>query len=365
MKSFKQFIIEGGNVVIGTEEAERIDLNKYDRDWITPKIDKTLRAISKQFERVSGQPLWSEELLDSKEFLSGSAFHFFNKAIATPEFIKHKSTVGDIDTQIDANLKDDVERFLNTIKGKKLGDATFIGFKKSVGQLITLWKFADPGINIQIDLEFVDFKEGKPTEWSQFSHSSTWEDMQAGVKGAFAKFLMRALTTRSLKEIVLLKGKTEKPVKMMSTDMAFSVANGLRVKIEPVMDGKKQREMDGLPVYKEIPVAASTYINDMATIFRLQFGKEPTPSELKDLNSFVGGASLVKKYFDKKGQAVLLEGFVMSIFGKSAQPMYRGNPELDKKEKMVALEKLESILGIKYNRSSLKKMQNDFYRNYK
>ena len=88
MISFKEFIQldEGGNVQIGDVSAERIDLNKIDRDAITPEIEKMLDAFNRAFEAEHNIPIWSGELFKSKKFLSGSAFHFFDKAIATSEF---------------------------------------------------------------------------------------------------------------------------------------------------------------------------------------------------------------------------------------------------------------------------------------
>jgi hypothetical protein len=263
MISFKEFnqLTEGGNVQIGDKSAERIDLNKISRDDITPEIEQTLDAFNAAFKKLHNIPIWSGELFASKKFLSGSAFHFFDRAIATAEFKQYKNTVGDIDTQVDAALEKSVEAFLSTNAGKKFGAATLIGHKNSAGQSISLWYFDKHKINVQIDLEYVDFANGVPTDWSQFSHSSDWSDIKAGIKGAFHKYAMRALTSKTLRDIIILKGKKEVPTKIKATDLAFSVTQGLRTKIEPVtIDGKHQHK-DGLQVYREIPTKSSSYTN--------------------------------------------------------------------------------------------------------
>lgn len=365
MLSFKRFIAEGGNVQIGDVSAERIDLSKIDRDRIVDRLTRTLRVVNLSFQKISGLPLWEPDLFKSKEFLSGSAFHFFNKAIATPEFKKYKNTVGDIDTQVDKAQKEHIRMFLDASEGKKFGYATLIGYKTSGEQYITLWRFDDPGINIQIDIELVDFFKGKPTAWSQFSHSSDWEDMKEGVKGAFQKYLIRAFTTKTLRDIIILKGKKEVPTKVKSTDLAFSVTLGLREKLKPVMDGDKQRMIDGLPVYVEIPTKDSTYTNDLRTMFTILFGTEPSATDMKEFGSFMGGLRLANKYFTDNEKSTLILGFANTLFGPSAQGLYRGDPEQDHKDKSVALKKMIETLKVPYDQKTIDKMRSDYYASYK
>lgn len=364
-KQFKQYISEGGNVQIGDTSAERIDLSKIDRNSIVTRLNRTLQMINLRFQKSYGLPLWNSELFASKKFLSGSAFHFFNKAIATPEFVKYKNTVGDIDTQVDKAQEANIKQFLDSIVGEKFGYVTFVGYKPSAGQFITLWAFDQPKINIQIDMELVDFAEGKPTDWSQFSHSSDWADMKEGIKGVFQKYLLRAMTTKTLREIIILKGKKETPTKVVSTDLAFSVGQGLRVKIAPVLDGNKQREIDGLPVFKEIPTKESTYINDLKVMFEVLFGSAPNSTELEMFGSFVGGLQLIKKHFSKAEQLKVVEGFLFTIWGPAAQGLYRGDPALDQREKGAALAKMLDVFGIQYDQGKLDKMRVDYYRTYK
>lgn len=368
MKSFKEFYLltEGGNVQIGDVSAERIDLKKYNRDWIVERLFRTLRVINLSFQKDFGLALWNPELFKSKRFLSGSAFHFFDKTIATKEFVKYKNTVGDIDTQVDQAQEQQIQQFLDASTHKKFGYAALVGYKKSAGQFITLWQFENPKINVQIDLELVDFVDRKPTEWSQFSHSSDWKDLKEGIKGVFQKYLLRAFTSKTLREIVLLKGKKETPVKTMSTDLAFSVMKGLRVKIEPVMDPNtgKHMKIDGLLAYKEIPAKRSTYITDLQILFKILFGQEPTPSDLKKFQSFVGGLELANRYFSPKEKETLILAFSHTLFGPGAQGLYRGNPDLDHKEKMAAFTRMVKTLGVSYNSQEIDRMRIEYYKDY-
>ncbi len=341
------FLLEGGNVQIGNVSADRINLAAIDRDDIVKKIGRTLLVFNLRFARKFKQPIWNNDLFTSKKFLSGSAFHFFNKAIPSDQFRSIKPTVGDIDTQIDAKLAPFVETFLDSITGDKFGYATFVGYKKSAGQFITLWSFENPKINVQIDLEMVEFDKGAPTDWSQFSHSSDWEDMRAGVKGVFHKYIIRALTTKTLREVIILKGKKETPTKTTLTDLAFSVGNGLRVKIEPVMDGVKIKEIDGLRVFKEIPTGKSSYVTDLTAMFEMLFGRVPSRTEIELFGSFVGCLELAKKYFSKQELDKVVLGFAHTLWGAGAQSLYRDDKLLDMKEKDVAMTKMLTTFSIK------------------
>lgn len=365
MITFKAFILEGGNVRIGDVEAERIDLSKLDRRSITTRIARTLKMVNLRFQKKYGVPIWNKELFDSREFLSGSAFHFFNRAIPDEVFKKYKNTVGDVDTQVDKAQEQQVKEFLDSIVGQKFGYVTFVGYKTSVGQFITLWAFSSPKINIQIDLEFVDFAEGRPTEWSQFSHSSAWEDLEAGIKGVFQKYLLRALTTKTLRDIIILKGKKETPTQVKSTDLAFSVTQGLRVKIEPVIENGKHKMIDGLQVYKEIPTKQSSYVNDLKQMFEILFGVAASAKDIKDFGSFVGGLDLVKKHFNVQEMAAVILGFAWTLWGPGAQGLYRADPERDKNEKMVAFNKMVNVLKVPYDHVAIESMRANYYKAYK
>ena len=364
MITFKQFLLEGGNVRIDDTDAERIDLTKHNRTTITKKLDAALRAINAGFKKETGKPIWSDALLKSKDFLSGSAFHFFNPEIDDETFKKHKSSVGDIDTQVDKNMDAELKSFLTANKGKTFGPVTLIGFKTSAGQHITLWRLNDPGINVQVDLEMVDFENGAPTEWSNFSHSSSWDDMTKGVKGVAHKYLLRALDAPKLKDIVL-KAKTargtDKEVK--SSETAFSVTHGVRQKLKPVIgDDGKQVMIKGKPAYHEMSTAESKGDTNLSNIFKAYFGRAPSQDDLKKIGSFTGLISLIKKNFKPEDQQKMADGFARTLWGPNAQGLYRDDPKKDAEEKSGMMNVLLKELGLK---DKYKEDRDEFYKNYK
>lgn len=362
----REIILEGGNVQIGDQEAERIDLSRYDRDEIVPIIQTALASINAAFQKSFKKPLWHPNLLANRKFLSGSSLHFFDlKGIPTKQFVQHKQTVGDIDTQVDKDFAAEAEQFLTAVQGKTLGPATLIGFKKSVEQIITLWSFNNPPMNIQIDLEFVDYDKGtqEPTEWAQFSHSSAWNDIEAGIKGVFHKYLLRALSTPSLRDVIVLSGKKETPKTVKTTDLAFAVTKGLRYKLAPVMDGKKQRVMDGLKVYKEIPTKESTYQTNLLAICKIFFGANFDENDVDKFWSFVGGLELVQKYFNPEQQAGVILGFAHTLYGPGAQELYRGDPVKDSEDKNAAFDMMVDTLGVNYDKAAIDAMRKQYYAN--
>lgn len=357
---------EGGNVEIGGVGAERIDLKKISRAEITSKIDLALKAINLEFKNQTGKFLWAPELISNREFLSGSAFHFLNPSISDVKFVKHKPSVGDIDTMVDKDLKTKLVNFLDLSANKQFGPAKLIGYKPNPGgdTLISLWEFNNPPIRIQIDLELVDYSDEKPTEWSKFSHSSDWADLSSGIKGVFHKYLLRALTHKDSRErYIQMKTKLKK---VDSADLAFAVTGGVRQKYEPVIDDAtgEIKTKDGIPIYREIPAKDSAYVTSIPEMFRLLIGRSPAKGEEKKLGSFIGTLQLIKKYFPEPIRSKIAQAFVLLLFGPAAQQLYRGDPSSDRKEKEIALEKMLDILEIDPE-TDVSKMKDEFYKNYK
>lgn len=364
----KQVLNEGGNVEIGGIAAQRLDLNKISRTAAVKTIDKALQVINAAFNKMYKVPLWSPELIKNKEFLSGSAFHFFNIQIPDEQFVKVKPTVGDIDTMVDRKLTEQTKDFLTKATGKKFGPATLLGFKPNPGNdtFVTLWEFAEPPMKVQIDMELVDYKKGNPSEWSKFSHSSAWEDLSVGIKGVFHKYLLRALTHKDAKDrYIQMKTKLKK---VNAADLAFAVTGGVRQKFEPVIDPKTKKPAvadDGLGIYKEIPAGEANYTNDVKGMFTLLIGRKPAKGEEQKLSSFVGVLDLINKSFSPDEKFKIANAFAALLFGPAAQQLYKGDPATDKKEKEIALNKLIQTLSINFDKAQLAKTISDYYNNYK
>jgi hypothetical protein len=364
----KVILNEGGNVEIDGIAAQRLDLNKISRSKVVAEIDKALKIINSTFNKMYGVPLWSPELIANKEFLSGSAFHFFNVKIPDDQFTKVKSSVGDIDTMVDKDLAEKAKNFLTRATGKQFGPAKLVGFKTSPGQdtLISLWQFNDPPVAVQVDMELVDYDKGSPTEWSKFSHSSAWEDLSAGIKGVFHKYLLRSLTHKDAKDrYIQMKTKLKK---VNASDLAFAVTGGVREKFEPVIDPKTKKPAvadDGLGIYKEIPASDGNYTTDIKGMFTLLVGRKPAKGEEKYLGSFVGVLALINKYFTQEDKNKISSAFMALLFSPAAQQLYKGDPANDKREKEIAFNKLVEILKVPVDKNELAKTLADYYSKYK
>lgn len=338
--SFKKWynLHEGGNVVIGDVPAERIDLKTIDRKKVVSEIGKALKAISDRYARAHGLPLWGDDLFKDKGFLSGSSLHLFNTAIPDETFVKHKPTVGDIDTQVDGNQKKQIEDFLKKLPaGEKVGNTLYVGYKPSGDQFITLWTILSLGISVQVDLELVDFKDGKPTPWASFSHGSPWEDLSLGIKGVFQKYIFRSLQHRKAKDILILPKTSKGKEKIIhSGELAFSL-KGIRYKIEPVLDEQGNHLIkNGMYVYKELDSKDSEYITDLELIFQMTFNKDPSKDDITKMASFVGVIDLIVKNFNELEQKKVLDAFANLLWEKGAQGLVRGDPRADYDTKIVA-----------------------------
>jgi hypothetical protein len=382
-------LLEGGNLVIGDVAANRIDSGM--RAQVVPIVDAALRAINADFEKFSKKPLWSPALLKSRQYLSGSAFHFFDRAqISDAEFRQVKDTVGDIDTQVDRDQTPEISAWLKTLApGTQLGPAIFAGAKPSGEQFITLWRFpdiqmADPKtkklvpMNIQIDLELKKFAAGAPSDWSRFSASSAWADLSQGVKGVFHKYLIQSLGILTKQDFLLRKAvgrgaaKTIQDVpttdKMLSFAVSSKEGGGLRSKYEPVLDPKtgKPEIKDGLSVMIARPT--TDYDQDILSIFQKLFAGKLSDKQLQKVQdklwSFTGLLDVINQVLSpEEKQKVMLE-FLEKNFGPGAQGLYINDPDRDSREKSVALNILLKQLGIPAPRN-LKKIQQDYVKAYK
>lgn len=348
----------GGNASIKGHSAQHLNLKLTDREKIVPILHSLLIAINLAFYKQFKTPLWNSKLLKNKTFLSGSSLHFFNtKGIDSKSFVSSKPTVGDMDTMVDKTKEQQVSEFLTAYEGKKIAGATLIGFKPGNEQLISLWKLNKPNMKIQIDFEFVDYKNGIPTEWAKFSHSSAWEDMQLGIKGVFHKYLIQALTRLTSQEFYLRKavgrGKARAEQDILTKDNMYSFAiaskegGGLRLKYEHVLDNKGHAEYkNNLPVLKAKPTTG--YEQDVGRIFSTLFSEYNTSGKVgkNDFWSFTGLAKVINEVTTPAEKKIVLNGFLEKTIGKGAQGLYRNDPNRDIEEKTKAIKYLVNAFGL-------------------
>ena len=371
-------ISEGGNLSVDGHEAQQIDLKVHDRKFMVPLLDSLLKAINNSFAKTYKVALWKPELLASRKFLSGSSLHFFDTNIPDDAFVQRKPKVGDIDTQVDKTQEQNLEAFLNSVKGKLVGPATCLGFSRGNEQFSSLWELQDPPIKIQIDLEFVAFEKDEPTQWAQFSHSSSWEDLNAGIKGVFHKYMMRALTANSATQKYvarqLKKGVKISDEPVVDSNLSFAVSSkqggGMREKYQPYIDPATGQPMmkNGIPVMLQIPSGDSEYIQDLGQQYNMLFGQNGEQADQKLMWSFLGNIKLANKYLTDEQRTDIAMAFEEMLFAHGAQGLYKGDPVRDQQEKMVALNTLAKQLQGIDAQAVLGKAQQDgqeYYTKYK
>lgn len=359
MFDFKRYLTMGGNVVLGDDAAERIDLEQHNRSDVVRALVDSLKQINRSFRETTKLQLWSDTLISSGKFLSGSAAHFFDlNAHTDEEFSKVKRFVGDIDTMVPDALTPFIRSWLSEVTGHEFGDLKLIGHKESAGQFITLWYSKSLQQNIQIDMERQPFEEGVPSTWSQFSHSSSWDDMKVGLKGVAHKYLLRALNAKDLQNVIIRMKTKDKPIVSATHAMSLS---GLRPKIEPVLDSTGSHEhKEGVPVYREIPSSEVGFNTNLEDIFIHYFGHDPSSKEEKQMWSFTGLLQLISSHFDHSDCVKIADGFANTIWGPGAQKLYRDNNDRDLEEKSVMIDALCSQLGV--DRSRYNQLEEKYYK---
>lgn len=386
----KNAVLEGGNLAAGQPgwkgdpeagQAQSIDLKVTNRNIIVPILNDLLNAINKEYKADFQTTLWDPKLLKSQKFLSGSSLHFFNvKGIPDETFIQKKPKVGDIDTMVNKEKESDLDSFLTAKLNQQIGPGKLLGYQRGNEQYSSLWQLDDPPIKIQIDLEFVKFDQEEPTAWARFSHSSDWNDIEAGVKGVFHKYLIQSFAILTKRQFILRKeegrGKNrqwvDKPAEdaMLSFAVSSKEGGGLRAKYTPVINpSTNEPEMkDGLPVMLALPTAG--YEQDINKIFLSLFGvklSEKSAEKLADkFWSFTGLLDVMNRLLEQEEKDRVLGSFLNKLYGPGAQGLYKNDPKRDSEEKNAALDLLLSKTGAQPPEGmNIDQMRNDYISKYK
>lgn len=412
-----QSLMEGGNARYIDREtgevagfADKMDLEKIPRGKLVDEMVKVLSTLNDLFNKKYGEKLWKNfSVVTSGQALNGSSSSLFNKDISDEEFTKHKPKVGDIDITFPGEHMGKVFELLNTIDGKKLGDFTkYLGHKNSnynphaaaaMHQINAVFEIdaGDYKVNAQIDFEASEYdKEShSPTDWASFSHNSDWADIQKGFKGVAHKYvLMNLARAQSRMDGIIVatpaagnkvmtqtkeeyeKGKpikpsTNKKIAADPTNLAFTVAKGMRTKFSPIFfkGGEEQLMHDGKPVFLFKEPKNSKYTTQLEKQFQMIFQKEPSGSDMTDFKSFVGVVKLLKKYSSKK----VIEDFLFNqLVSKSlfcavgCQGLERNNPKGDFEIKSAMLNYLyDQFSYLKSYKDKVDAMAAKYYDNYK
>jgi hypothetical protein len=343
----------GWQGVPGVHQAQELDLRVHDRSYVVEVLSDLLHNINELFAQQYKEPLWHENSVAAQKFLSGSTVKFFDKKIPDEEFVRVKPTVGDIDTQASDKHAETIKQFLTGLIGKQVGDAKFIGFSPGNNQYISMWQvmLKELPVKLQIDFEYGEHEQdtGLPTAWQEYSHSSSWEDLTAGVKGVFHKYIDRALpyaANVSTKYVARVLKKSTKISDQPVTDSDYSFAvsgeggGGVSRKYIPYNDPNtgEPMEKDGIPVMQLLPTGSRQYIKNLAQQFEIFFGRKPSKQDQQLKNSFIGTVQLATKYLDDKQRTELFRRFISICFEPGSQMITKGNPVRDRDTKMAAID---------------------------
>lgn len=409
-----EMLMEGGNARFINREtgevagfADKMDLQKLPRTKLVDEMVKVLSSINDLFAKKYGEKLWKNfSVITSGKALNGSSSSLFNKDITDEEFVSHKPKVGDIDITFPGEHMGKLWELLNSIDGKKLGDFTkYLGHKNSnmnpadaanQHQINAVFEI-DAGnykVNAQIDFEASEYENDAPTSWASFSHNSDWADIKAGFKGVAHKFVLLNLAraqsklegisivtptvAKKIMELTKAEYEAGKPVKASTsqkydnpTNLAFSVAKGIRTKFVPVFfkGGKEQLMLDGKPVFVEKDSKIDVYVTDLETQFEMIFQKKPSGSDMTNFNSFVGIVELMKKYSTKE---IIEDFFWNQLVSKTlwckvgCQGLERNNPEGDLAIKAAMVNYLyDNFSYLKSYQSKVDAAIEEYYKNYK
>ena len=398
--------------------AEKIDLRsgRINRQDLRRDVIEMLQALDEEFNADHGKPIWDraqrDDILGSGFAFNGSSAHLFAppETMSDEKFIKFKPTVGDIDLIVPDDTPDELFRTLNRLEDAQLTPRiAYIGHNKKsskVDQINALFSYTwDPDAPagegdtfFQIDFEFSEFEGGRPTEWAKFSHSSSWRDVEAGVKGLAHKILLFSLAAVRSPPPVSARlatptGTAENPKISMEKDKKFvspppeeiedrvqarenelrarsprASSEALRKKAEAevkseintaasrpkrlralrsfdIVSGYADRyrkldwQHDGNDVYKYLKrVERENSVRDIKQIFVGMFGNNPpaTEKEMEGFGSFLGLLDIIKNRMTPPEIVSVYEGIVFRLFGDEAQNL----SATDKQEDMEVKDKI-------------------------
>lgn len=371
-------INEGGNAIAVSKtgkqtKAEKIPIKKIGRKNFYNQVVKLFKQMNKDYRKMFGTDLWTDESIIENGFVfNGSTSFIMDPTIPDEEVVKYKETAGDLDIVVPEYTKENIFNYLQSkdqeeiIKGVRYMGSNKPTLSSIGGQINCVFVFDFDGLKVpaQVDFEFLPFSEtGIPTEWAKFSHSSSFDDCKAGIKAVHHKYLLRSIASAiSIRDDILICTDkstydnlkiSKNKVHQNPRTLRFSVGRGLRIAYEPLLDP------DGNPVYaegkqvfKSIPTKDSTYVTDVAEIYKLTVKPNDVSdleNDLKKFWSFTGVLELLKKFTDKESIEKIHNRYIKLLWdyeGLRGQELERDNPELDYKVKIGGYLKFIETFGL-------------------
>jgi hypothetical protein len=327
---FKTFIIEGGNLTVGGVSAEPMLLGtKHDRSQRQGDIHDFLHSLNNAHIAETGHHLFGPkgEAVNDRSAFAGSSKAFMDPSISDEEHNTYKKKVGDVDVMVPQQHGETLSGLLKP--GQRYGNYNIVGSKKAGSQNLVLARHKDGQVQ-QFDMEPSTYEGNKPSEWNQFSHSSDWNDVKQGAKGAMHKLMLAAMTSANGKVGITRtkKGDTEG----FMPSHRFSVDRGMR-------EGYTQiGEEDGKPIHKELKPEESQYTTDVPTIYSQMFNRKPSRQDVHEFGSYMGLMKHMKQYMSPEQRSRVMDKFV----GNLHRQMIGSGQEEDKAVKDTALNHLRN-----------------------
>lgn len=390
LKLLKLRLQEGGNLSAqgkyGVKSATKLQMDKFTPEVFADFKDdfmKFLLKLNDMYAKKTGHKVWeNEKFLQSGNCFSGSTRTMFQKSFV--DYSTFKKKVGDFDIQIPESEQGTWLDFINSLQDKPVDGFTIYGNTSNFAQDHSLVQATDPeyaGVGadfLQVDWEYVPFKDGKPTEFATFAHYSSWEDLQNNVKGLFVKLLLRAIghcvhddDTVLVSQKTGRISKTKGQPRYNPNDLAFSVDKGVRHKLAAYIDPETGKpaidpETGRRKVYNK-DVKDGVYDTDMDKIFEDFFGRPPKDAtELKQLYSFIRCLKLMKANYTQDHIEEIFEYFLELIISPYAQKLSAFDKEEDKEWKESAIAKFYETfpyLKDKFDKK-VEKMKEAYYAAY-
>ena len=368
----------GGNVqALNKKTGEKTDAVKIPikeigrQDFINTFI-KIFKKMNADFYSKYKKKIW----VDESHLISGFAFNGSTSFIMDPtlsdeEVIKYKPSAGDLDIVVNENLKEELWHYLDSIEDEEIiPGAKYMGSNRptlsSVTDQINSVIIVDfeNGVRAfcQVDFELLPYEDNKPTEWAKFSHSSSFSDVQNGVKSVMHKYIIRALVGgASVRDDIVIATKSSTPDKIKLSGakadqlprmLKFSVLKGIGIAYEPMLDADgKEIKIDGKFVYKEIPTSERNYQTIISEIYKLSFRQLDSHQEdVKLFYSYVGILELMKKFLTPLEIKRTHDRYLDMLWGigtEKGQVLETISPELDFEVKNAGYQKFIKTFKLK------------------
>jgi organic radical activating enzyme len=313
-------IAKVNNIIIG--KSKPINLLLINKDILKNILIDLFDQLNNLYYNKYKSYLWVSSPVN---YLNGSSKYFFSE----DSFEHYKPILGDLDIMISNHDIDKLFQLLSEVENSYITKSIkYLGQGKDhrYGQInaVFYFKHLDFEFFPQIDFEPCEFeKNGLPTEFAKFSHSSSWEDIQKGFKGFHHKCLLTNIvrTLSEMKDAVVVTKRSKPSNISLSSSLkdsdpqtlkAFSVSRGLRDKYS-----FENFTYNGKRCIKRLDTDDSVFVTDPKHIYCTIFNKNRYD---KRFESFVGLVELLKKY-DTDIQQKIVDNVCEHCYGENSQKL--------------------------------------------